>query len=64
MTEQDSALTHLTSEPTPEAKARPAPTWRTMAWLIQKQQTQLQPEAKIPPQETVMNTYADKFKAF
>ena len=61
--EQDSALIHLTSDPTPSAKARPTPAWR-IAGLIQKQQTQLQPKAKTASGDCDEYTEADKFKAF
>ena len=63
--EQDSALIHLTSHPTPSAKARPTPAWRRMAELIQKQQTQLQqPKAKTASGDCDEYTEAEKFKAF
>ena len=62
--EQDSARILLTSDPTPSAKASPAPTWRRMAGLIQKQHTQLQPEAKTAPGDCDEHTEADKFEAF
>ena len=61
--EQDSARILLTSDPTPLAKASPAPTWRRMAGLTQEQQTRLQPEAKTAPGDHDKHTQTDKFRA-
>lgn len=41
--QQDPASTHLPASPTPTAKASPTPTWRTVAWLIQREQTRGSP---------------------
>ena len=61
--EQDSAHILLASDPTPLAKASPTPAWRRMAGLIQKQHTQLQPEAETAPGDCDKHTEAGKFRA-
>ena len=61
--EQDSARILLTSDPTPLAKARTAPTWRRMAGLTQQPQTRLQTEAKTSPGDCDKHTEAGKFRA-
>lgn len=62
--EQDSAHIFFASDPTSLAKASPTPAWRRMAGLIQKQHTQLQPEAETAPGDCDEHTEADKFEAF